>query len=277
MKGQLLSAVGAAALVLSAAPHAAWAQKDEALLAWEPMMAVGKWFVGAAAEYSYDSADYKIYDPNGNRIDEARVKHDLPGLHLYAGYGDFSLLYTYRNGDGSLNYTYDPSVFGSATAVSTTSDVQTHEHEVTLRWIAYKGRYYAPYVVAGYSWTEFRETQSIRTAGVTWSTTGTPDRSQKIEYSAPLVGIGAIFPLKEGIGVRLEGRAKFYSVKRSGSGFPTVEDDGRGGDASATAYFSLGGLALQLGSRFTVFDGGEVLGVTSRWSVFGTLGYTYRF
>jgi hypothetical protein len=277
MKERLASAVAVAALVLLAVPQAAWAQKNEALVSWEPMMASGKWFVGAAAEYSYVSGDYTVYGLNGEQHAEGDLKHQLPGLHIYAGYGDLSLLYTYRNGEGDLNFTYDPFVVGPATPVSTTSKIKVQEHEVTLRWIAYKGRYFVPYVVAGYSWTEFQETQTIRTAGVTWSTTGTAERSQTIEYSAPLVGIGAIVPLKEGIGLRLEGRGKRYSAKRSGPGFPTVEDDGVGGDASATAYFGLGGLVLQLGGRFTLYDGGEIIGETSRWSWFGNLGYTYRF
>src|SRR5574341_301091 len=277
MKKQLASAVAAAAFGFSAAPQAAWAQYDEASMSWEPMFASGQWFVGAAAEYSYVSASYKLYDLNGNPAAEGKLKHKLPGLLVYAGYGDFSILYAYRTGDDDLNYTYDPFVVGPATPVATTSKIEVREHEVQLRWIAYKSRYFGPYVVAGYSWTEFQETQSIRTAGVTWSTTGTAERSQTIEHSAPLVGIGAIIPLKEGIGLRFEGRGKRYSAKRSGPGFSTVDDDGRGGDASATAYFSGGGLSLQLGGRFTAFDGGPIIGATSRWELFGNLGYTYRF
>src|SRR5262245_526360 len=273
MKERLASAV-VATLVL--APHAAWAQKDEALLSWEPMYAAGKWFAGAAAEYGYVSASHPIYDLNGNKTAEGKLKHKLPGLHLFAGYGDFSILYTLRSGSGDVNFTYDPSVIGPTT-VSTASRVEQREHEVTLRWIAYKSRYVAPYVLVGYSWTEFQETQTIRTAGVTWSTTGTAERSQTTEYSAPLVGLGVIVPLKEGIGLRLEGTGKRYSVKRSGDGFSPVDDDGRRGDASATAYFSLGGLALQLGARYVAFDGGDIIGTSSRWSWFGTLGYTYRF
>lgn len=282
MNKRLATALTAAALALGAAlPGTASAQRtiEETLVLRDPTVAAPRnWLIGAALEYWYVSGEYNLYDANNNKVADGDIKYKQPGFNIYAGYGDFTVLYTSRSGDGTLDFTYAPFALGPAASISTHSDVEQEDRELTLRWIFLKRQHFAPYVVAGYSWTDFEETQTIVTPGFFWTATGTNRRTQTIEYTAPLIGIGAIVPINERLGFRADGRVKFYSAKRTGNGFSTVEDDGVGGDFTVTGYFNIfEGLNLQLGGRFTHLNGGDMIGSSSRWGWFGMLGYTHRF
>jgi hypothetical protein len=148
-----------------------------------------------------------------------------------------------------------------------------------LRWMFHKSAHFNPYIVAGYSWTDYTEEQTlVPPPNLVWTATGTVTRTKKIEYTAPLLGLGAVIPFNQSFGARVDGRVKFYDAKRTGTGFTTVEDSGTGGDMTGTLYWNIfEGLNLQAGARWMRLDGGEQIGWVSRTGFFASLGYVLRF
>jgi hypothetical protein len=281
MNKRLAFAFASAALALGAAfPGTASAQRviEETLILRDPTVAAPRnWLVGVAGEYWIIRGDYTITDNSNNKIAEGTIKYDQPGFNVYAGYGDFTLFFTSRSGDGTLDLTYAPFALGPAASITTNSKVEQEDREISLRWIFLKRQHFAPYVVAGYSWTDYEQEETLQ-GGFTWTATGTPVRRETIEYTAPLVGLGAIIPISERFGARVEGRLKFYSADRTRSGRPSDSDDGIGGDMTLTGYVNIfQGLNFQLGGRFTHLNGGDAIGSVSRWGWFGMLGYVHRF
>jgi hypothetical protein len=282
MKKPIAVALATAAIALGAAlPGSASAQRviEETLILRDPTVAAPRnWLVGAAGEFWYVSGEYNIYDQNDNIIAEGDIDYKQTGWNAYAGYGDFTVLFTSRSGDGDLNFTYAPGALGLPQSVSTTGRVDQEDREILVRWIFLKRPHFAPYVVAGYSWTDYEQTETITTPGVIWTATGNATRRETIEYTAPLVGLGAIIPVNERLGFRVDGRIKFYSADRTQSGLPSDSGDGVGGDLTGTAYFNIfEGLNAQIGGRFTHLDAGDAGGTNSRWGWFAMLGYTHRF
>jgi hypothetical protein len=235
------------------------------------------WLLGAALEYWYVRGDHQITNASGGTIAEGTLNFTQPGFTIYAGRGDFTVFVTGRSGDGDIDLTYAPGTVQS-TQAQTKSQIEQDDREIALRWIFLKQPHFAPYIVAGYSWTDYEETETFTTPGHTWQTTGTASRRTTIEYTAPLVGIGAIIPINERFGVRIDGRLKFYDAERRSQGLPTVSDTGVGGDFTAAAYFNLvEGLNIQAGGRYSYLNGGEAIGSVARFGWFAMLGYIHRF
>lgn len=282
MKKRLAFAFASLAAVFGAfLPSSASAQRviEETLILRDPTVAArDSWLIGAAFEYWYISGDYVITNNAGTEIAKGDIKYKQPGFNVVAGYGDFTLFFTTRSGDGTLDLVYAPGALGPNQPLATTSKVEQEDREIMLRWIFLKRQHFAPYVVAGYSWTTYEEEQTLTTPGFFWTATGTPTRRETIEYTAPLVGLGAIIPLNETVGFRVDARAKFYSADQTRSGRPSNSDSGTGGDFTATMYVNIfEGLNLQLGGRITHLNGGESIGSVTRTGVFAMLGYTHRF
>jgi hypothetical protein len=268
-----------AALALGAAiPVTASAQRVMEETFGDPTVAAPRrWLLGAALEYWYVRGDYKITNTSGGTLAEGTLNYTQPGFSIYAGYGDFTVFVTTRTGDGDIDLTYAPGTVGP-TPAQTTNRIEQEDREIVLRWIFLNRPHFAPYVVAGYSWTDYEETETFATPGLTWPATGTASRRTTIEYTAPLVGIGAIVPVNERFGLRIDGRLKFYHAERSSQGLATVSDNGVGGDFTAAAYFNLvQGLNIQAGGRYTNLNGGEAIDSVGRLGWFAMLGYLHRF
>lgn len=282
MKKRFGFALASAALALgSVFPGAASAQRviEETLILKDPTVAAPRnWLIGAALEYWYIDGEYNITNAAGNTIAEGDIKYNQPGFNVYAGYGDFTVFFTSRSGDGDIDLTYAPGALGPAQSLQTKSKVEQEDREISLRWIFMKRQHFAPYLVVGYSWTDYEEEETFVTPGFVWTATGTATRRETIEYTAPLIGIGAIIPINERFGFRVDGRLKFYSADRTASGRATVSDSGVGGDMTGTAYVNIfQGLNFQAGGRFTHLNGGDAIGSVSRIGWFAMLGYTHRF
>ncbi len=282
MKKQLAFAFASAALAVGAAyPGAASAQRviEETLVLTDPTVAArDKWLIGLGLEYWQVSGDYIITNNAGTKIADGTIDYSQPGYNFYVGYGDFTLFFTGRSGDGTLDLTYAPGALGPAQTLRSTSTVEQEDREIMLRWMFYKSAHFNPYALAGYSWTDYEETETLTTPGFIWTATGTPARTKKVEYTAPLLGLGAVIPFNESFGLRVDGRIKFYDAKRTGNGFTTVEDSGTGGDFTGTFYWNIfQGLNAQVGGRFMHLDGGEAIGSVSRTGFFASLGYVLRF
>ncbi len=282
MKKSMAVALATAAVALGAAlPGTASAQRviEETLILRDPTVAApNKWLVGGALEYWYITGEYTITDNAGNTLGEGDIKYNQPGWNAYAGYGDFTVFFTSRSGDGDLDITYGPNTMGVPVAVNTKSTVEQEDREISLRWIFLKRPHFAPYAVVGYSWTDYEQEEVIQTPGITWTATGNNTRRETIEYTAPFIGGGAIIPINDRFGVRAEARVKFYDADRTQTGLPSDSGSGIGGDATVTGYVNIiEGLNLQLGGRWTHLDAGDAGGTVSRWGWFAMLGYVHRF
>ena len=282
MKKELGVAFASAALALGAAfPQTASAQRviEDTLVLTDPTVAKPQnWLIGGALEYWYIKGDYTITNAAGTKIADGTIKYDQPGFNVYAGYGDFTVFFTSRSGDGDLDLTYAPGALGPAQSLQTNTKVEQEDREISLRWIFLKRAHFAPYVVAGYSWTDYQEDETFKTPDFVWTATGTPTRRTTVEYTAPLIGLGAIVPINDRFGFRAEGRVKFYEAERTSSGQAKVSDSGVGGDVTVTGYWNIiQGLNLQAGGRFTHLNGGDAIGSVSRFGVFAMLGYVHRF
>jgi hypothetical protein len=221
--------------------------------------------------------DFTQYDNNNNKVAEGDISFKQPGGSLWVGYGDFTVLVTSRSGKGDQNLTYAAGTINPA-SLSTQSDVKQKDTEILVRWLArgLSARWVTPYVVAGYTETKFDVDETLP-AGFIWTINGQPTRHFRYSYKGPLLGIGGIFPINETFGVRVDGRAKFYSAevtseygKRTGSGV--------GGDFIVTGYANFWkGFNVQAGFKAASLQGGDDVGYLNRTGVFGMLGYTARF
>ena len=260
MKKSLGIALAAAALAF---PGAAFAQ-----------------VVGGALEYWMTRSEYNVADEAGNTIAKGTVRYDQPGFHVYGGKGDLVVFAAARAGDGDLDLTYAAgSIAGAAFGpVTTRTRVEQEDREVGVRWTVYRAERFSAYLVAGYSWTDYEEEETLPDNGLVWSASGTRTRRDTVEYRAPFAGLGTMRALGERFSLHFEGRLKFYDAERSGSGRPAVSDNGVGGDITSAVSFNITEeFSLQFGGRFTHLDGGDAAAAVSRWSWFGTLGYASRF
>jgi hypothetical protein len=262
----------------AAIPGSATAQRVIEERLGDPTVAAPRhWLLGAALEYWYVRSDHEITSASGATLAEGTIKYAQPGFNIYAGRGDFTVFVAARKGDGDIDLTYAPGTLGP-TQAQTNSRVEQEDREIALRWIFLKRPHFAPYVVAGYSWTEYEENETFTTPGFTWPATGTASRRTTVEYTAPLFGIGAVVPVNERFGLRIDGRLKFYKAERKSQGVATVSDNGVGGDFTAAAYFNLvEGLNIQAGGRYSELNGGDAVGSVARVGWFAMLGYIHRF
>src|SRR5262245_43256682 len=279
MKKSWIYAFASAAVALGASvPGEARAQRViEEKLGDPTAAAPQQWLIGGALEYWYVRGDHDITNTSGGKIAEGTIKYTQPGFNVYAGRGDLMVFVTARKGDGDIDLTYAPGTLAPVQA-QTTSKVEQEDREIVLRWIFTQTPNFAPYLLAGYSWTDYEETETFVTPGITFAATGTASRRTTIEYRAPLIGIGAIIPIGDSFGLRVDGRLKFYHAERESTGQATVSGNGVGGDVTGTVYYTLfEGLNIQAGGRFTSLNGGDAIGSVSRLGWFAMLGYIHRF
>ena len=258
----------------------AFAQRviEETLVVTDPTVAAPRnWIVGGAVEYWYVKGDFTQYNNANQKVATGDISFKQPGGSLWIGYGDFTLLVTSRSGKGDQNLTYAAGTINAA-SLSTHSDVKQADTEVLVRWLArpLSAKWVTPYVVVGYTETKFDVDETLQ-PGFIWTINGTPTRHFRYDYKGPLLGIGGIFPFSETFGMRVDGRAKFYSAEVT-SEYGKRTGNGVGNDFILTGYVNfLKGFNLQAGYKFASLRGGEDVGYLNRNGVFGMLGYTARF
>lgn len=253
---------------------------EETLVVSDPTVASPRnWIVGAAAEVWYVSGDYVQTDNNNNKIADGNLSFTQPGGSLWVGYGDFTVLFTARSGKGDQTLTYGPGVV-AAQSVTTTSEIRQKDTEIILRWLArpLSGRWVVPYGVVGYTETKFDQDETLPAGSPPWPMINTQTRHFRYTYKGPLLGIGAIFPITEMFGARVDGRIKFYDAEVT-SEYGKKSGSGAGADIIVTGYMNFWrGFNLQAGIKASSLNGGEELGsAVTRGGVFGMLGYTARF
>lgn len=250
---------------------------EETLVVKDPTVAErGNWIAGGAFEYWYVAGKMTQYNNANQKVAEGDLKFTQPGGSGWIGYGDFTLMFTTRSGSGDQDMTYAAGTINAA-SLKTTSDVKQKDNEFIVRWLArgLSTRFFTPYVVAGYTQTKFDQDETLQ-PGFFWTINGTPTRQFRYTYKGPVLGLGAIFPINETFGVRVDGRAKFYSAELV-SDYGKTTGNGVGGDFITTGYVNfLRNFNIQAGFKLASLRGGDV-GYLNRSGLFGMIGYTARF
>jgi hypothetical protein len=248
---------------------------EESLVLKDPTVTgMGKWVIGGALEYWYIKGSYDVYDGNGVKQATGDMQGGMPGGNIFFGYGDFTLNYAFRKGSFSGDFNYN-------SGMNTHDEQDQKEHEVTLRWLM-RGLslpHFTPYLVAGYTQIDLNETETITTTtpNWVWSYNHLKVKSSTTTYKSPLVGIGAIVPVNEYFGVRLDGRVLYTSATRTFETGLEYTGSGVGGSLIATAYVNIWeGLNFQVGGKYLALNGGDA-GSYSKVGGFAMLGYSYKF
>ena len=214
---------------------------------------------------------YDKYD-NGVKASTGDIRGGMPGGNIFFGYGDFTLNYAYRKGSFGIDSTYN-------NGVRTHEEQDQTEQEVTIRWLmrGLSSTHFTPYLVAGYTQIKLDSTETIQTTGWQWTYNSKTVKNYTTTFKAPLAGIGAIVPVNEYFGFRVDGRVLFTSAEGKYDSGYTYTGSGVGGGLIATAYVNIWeGLNFQAGGKYTYLNGGDA-GSYSRFGSFAMLGYSYKF
>lgn len=250
-----------AALAISASPS--YAQErviEETLIYKDPTVALaGKWGSGVSVDYY----NLKNSTPQfGRPADYSFGQHGLSG---WVGYGDISVLLSVKKGGGTQAAVF-PDIGPSK------GDVDRKETEIALRWLmrSFSTSFMTPYLVAGYVDGKL---------DTTYSFSNDPGKIYYVrDYNAPLVGIGAIIPFSEKIGMRVDGKYLWSDNKTatSSAGLTTLKSEfsAKRYRATVTGYLNIsGGLNLQAGYRFEKNQNSEN---SADKSVYAMLGYSFK-
>jgi len=254
---------------------------EDTLVRDPEVAALGKWKVGGALEYWYVRTTTSVPQGSGTTL----LTYNQFGGNAFAGYDNFTLQYTQRSGKGH----FDTSANVAGGPFTTSQVLNQVNKEVTLRWIArdFSTAFVTPYLIAGYAWTDSRADITL-TSGQISGCTGTSSYTRESTYTAPLLGIGGIFPVTETIGARLDGKYKPYHINTHALGAcKEVSTNGDGGDLTATGYYLMTPeWSLQLGAKYQSVPGGALYNApgalvmgnrSNKIGVFGMLGYSHEF
>jgi hypothetical protein len=144
-----------------------------------------------------------------------------PGISAYVGYGDFSILGSFRQGSGN-------DVFNNGTSYNNRQKQQNEE--IDLRWLAtnFSMRYLTPYLIVGFvranTSTQVNENNVAVGAGTSINTT-------------PVYGFGGIVPINELLGFRAD--AKFGNLSTTNGGIWSGSNNQRVSQTTVTAYYNV--------------------------------------
>ena len=112
-----------------------------------------------------------------------------PGITGYAGYGDITVIGTYRYSDSTTQFSTNNVV------------AKSDSYDVGLRWLVsdLSTNYFTPFLLGGYQYGKTKETLTF-TNGTTPSAIGNFD----YHYSGTYLGAGGIIPINETWGFRAD-------------------------------------------------------------------------
>lgn len=244
----------------------------EEIVLQDPTVAQSKkWLIGLSGEYWYVGGPYNRYI-NDVKYSDGSISGGMPGGTVILGYDSFTLAYSYRKGDWTVN-----SDFPAYSGATSEMKQEQEEHEITARWLFKVSPHFNPYVIAGYNQTSKKATETLSGAwvwGYNLSKVSVKDRT----YKSPLMGVGAIIPFNKYIGMRIDGRLLYsWADLKRDDGY-TATDSGFGGAMVGTFYWNVWqGLNLQIGGKYQYLNGGDYIGSDAKFGAFGMIGYTLKF
>ena len=246
---------------------------EETLILKDPTVAAaGKWVAGGALEYFYVRGPWKAFDKAGNVTETGTVSFSLPGANIFAGYGDFTVNYAYKNGSGNTNLSF------TSDGVTHTDATRQRENEITIRWLIrdLAQKYFTPYVLAGYTQVNTNDTDTLTTPGFVWAYNLQTTSRSTTDFKGPLAGIGVIVPVNNTLGFRIDGRVMRTSATFTRDDGFQVSGSGTSGGLTGTMYVNIvEGLNLQLGGRLENLNGGAA-GQRTRSGAFAMIGYSFK-
>ncbi|MEW6670590.1 MAG: hypothetical protein AB1427_02750 [Thermodesulfobacteriota bacterium] len=233
-----------------------------------------KWAVGASAEFWYVFGPYDSYD-NGVKVADGYINSTMPGGNAFIGYDNWTLQFSYRAGDADIKMT-------DVSGTPTWNEKQDQkEFEVTLRYLirAWSAKHFVPYLLGGYNSTALDKIYTLETPGWTWTSTGTPVVHYENDYRSWMLGVGAVVPFNQSIGIRGDVRVAFTDAESKNTDTGSEwSDSGIGGVGFLTGYWNIfEGLNFQVGGKFQYLNGGDNVASYGRLGVFAMLGYSYKF
>jgi hypothetical protein len=250
---------------------------EETLILKDPTVApLGGAVFGASAEALYVNAPFKSFSTSDDgTLEEGRAKATSVGGNVFAGYGDLTAQFTYRNARGKSTLTHDPS--------STVPERYRHsveavprQQEALLRWL---GRglatsWFTPYLYLGYTKLS-SDFDDVRETG-TWALSGTNRLRSVVDVKAFIGGLGLIVPMSERFGFRGDIGVTRSKQTTNRQGHNTAEDTGIGSRWTGTMYYNFAEhWNAQLGGRYEYFNG-ERAGSMTIAGVFAMVGFTFK-
>ncbi len=247
--------------------------EEELVLKDPTVSAPKKWAIGISGEYWYVGGDYTITS-DGTTVAEGTIDGDMYGGNFLIGYGNWTVQASYREAD------WDVDLHSTIYHTDYTSKQEQDEKEITLRYLmrGLSSRHFAPYIIAGYTEVNLKDTQTIKTPGWIWTRSGTNVIVDDYTYKAPMLGLGAVVPFNKYLGIRGDIRAAFTDAEVTYENGQSYSDDGIGYVGFLTGYWNIiQGLNLQAGGKYLRLDGGDKVTTYNKAGAFVMLGYSYKF
>ncbi|OIR19455.1 hypothetical protein GALL_03360 [mine drainage metagenome] len=251
--------------------------EDTLVLKDPTVSASGKWVFGAALEglYTNGPAKYNV----GDQVESGTISGARPGLNLFAGYGDVTVNYAYRNGNADTTGLYHYATATNPFNYGQTFSSKINENEITVRWLLrdLSTTYFTPYLYAGYVDAKYDNTNTITTPGLVWANNNnSPTLLSTNEWKGSMLGIGGIIPLTKDYGFRLDGALTSTSATYTASNGGYATGTGLGSRFTGTMYYNIAqGWNIQAGGRYQYLNGGNA-GSNYIAGVFAMIGYSYK-
>lgn len=244
---------------------------EESLVYDDPTVAKqSQWIYGGSIDFhDVINSQAQVFDTNGY-VHSSSTTYNQLGASAFIGYGDFSLLTSYKQGTGSMiipAYTNpNGSYFGGNSWNFKSSGV-----EFDLRWLItqLQSTYFVPYALIGYSSGQETDTfpnyfingvQEVNTSNST----------------ASIAGIGGIIPITSSFGLRADIRKAFINATVSSTvpAFNGLTMTANGDAYTLTGYYNFTqNINAQLGYSSESIEGQSN---STNSGVYAMLGYTFR-
>ncbi|HUQ28866.1 MAG TPA: hypothetical protein VM051_09750 [Usitatibacter sp.] len=274
---QLVSRIAMAALILEGGAAVAQSRViEETLVVKDPTVApAGRGVFGASVEALYVNAPFKNRVNTDGTLEDGRAKATSAGGNVFAGVGDFTAAFTYRNARGQSTLTHEVSASEPVRYQHRVEAVPKQE-EIFLRWLGrgLSTSWLTPYLYVGYTRLN-SDFDDIRETG-TWAATGTNRLRSKVESKAFIGGLGGIVPFSESFGFRGDIGVIRARQSTDRQGDPHAEGTGTGSRWTGTFYYNVTqNVNAQLGARYEYFNGGRAGSMTIA-GIFAMVGFTFK-
>lgn len=256
--------IGLVLAILSTASCAEDRIIEESLVYKDPTVAPqDQWVKGISVDY------WAVKNSSTSSIGTINYSYNEPGVSGFVGYGDISVLASYKK----AKFSFSPMQIASLNATYSGSANVT-AFEISARWLIRKlaAEHLTPYVLIGYGkgTTDTAATLQDNATNTTLATITSNGTSQFKE-----IGIGAILPVNSTVGFRVDTR---YGTSSATDNIRPTAVTAKGNSYTATMYYNIAkGWNAQLGAKLSssgqASDGTPGSKFTGYYT---TLGYSFR-
>jgi hypothetical protein len=251
-----------ALVIISSGAFAEERVLEDSLVYDDPTVAkAGQWVGGVSFDIWKFTSPVAASNTQGQSV-SATQNLTQPGVSAFVGYGDFTLMGSYRQGQSTTQY---------GSPVNNTGTTTAYETEIDLRYLITPlgMKYFVPYVMASY--IDHRENDLVSVYQ-----NGTQEHNW-LHLRGPGGGIGGIIPITEKFGFRIDERiisANNTNVSNiyPGLGFSTHANVF---ETTVVGYYNFTDhINGQVGFRSQQVHQGSNLNSTTN-GVYATVGYSF--